>query len=138
MPDHQTLVDTDVWSALFMNQRNPPPHVDEWRQLLLGHSIFISPQTQAEVLFGATKANWGEKRMAMLRALLAKTPTVPLTERAIAAHAQIRAECSAQGHALAAKQHMGDAWVAAVAVANDLPLLAGDQIYRDVPGLRLL
>lgn len=33
---------------------------------------------------------------------------------------------------------MGDAWVAATAIAHDLPLLAGDRIYRDVPGLSLL
>jgi len=33
---------------------------------------------------------------------------------------------------------MGDAWVAATAIAYDLPLLAGDGIFRGAPGLRLL
>jgi predicted nucleic acid-binding protein len=52
--------------------------------------------------------------------------------------ASARAECRRAGHALANKQHMGDAWIAATALAYGLPLLSGDRIYAGVEGLHLL
>lgn len=42
------------------------------------------------------------------------------------------------GHALHAKDHTGDRWIAATAIRWGLPLLSGDGIYRRAPGLNLL
>lgn len=56
----------------------------------------------------------------------------------IAAHAELRARCSREGHPLHERIHMGDAWVAASALGHDFPLLAGDHIYHGCPSLRLL
>jgi hypothetical protein len=39
---------------------------------------------------------------------------------------------------LHAKEHTGDRWIAATAIRWEIPLLAGDGIYRHAPGLRLL
>jgi hypothetical protein len=52
--------------------------------------------------------------------------------------ARFYAECRRIGHSLHDKHHTGDRWVAACAIAKDVDLLAGDDIYRDAPGLRLL
>lgn len=46
--------------------------------------------------------------------------------------------CRAVGHALHAKDHTGDRWIAACAIAKDLPLLSGDAIYEDAPLLEQL
>jgi predicted nucleic acid-binding protein len=56
----------------------------------------------------------------------------------IEAQAHLRAQCLGRGHALGQKLHVGDAWVAATAIAYDLPLAAIDGIYNEAPGLRLL
>lgn len=138
MSERPVLVDTDVWGHLVWSRRNPPPHVEDWRRLLVGKTVVISAQTEAELLFGAHRANWGQAHLSQHRELLCRTPTLPVTQAVITEHARLRANCSTVGHALAQKIHMGDAWVAATAIAYGLPLLAVDAIYHDVPGLSLL
>lgn len=44
----------------------------------------------------------------------------------------------ARGHALGQKIHEADRWVAATALALELDLVAGDRIFDDVPGLRVV
>lgn len=63
---------------------------------------------------------------------------LPTTSAIVRAYADVRAECRAVGHPLHAKAHMGDAWIAATAVAYGLPLLSGDLLFEGVPRLRLL
>jgi len=46
--------------------------------------------------------------------------------------------CRRAGHGLQNPAHAADRWVAACAVAKELPLFGRDGIYRDAPGLRLL
>lgn len=136
MPDSIVLVDTDVWSCTILTQRDKDPRVASWRTLLLGMDVVVAAQTEAELRYGAILSSWGERRLRALEEALARTPTLPVAGAVIAAYARLRAECHATGHPLHAKEHMGDAWVAATAIAHDLPLLAGDQIYLAAPGLR--
>lgn len=130
------LVDTDIWSRLFTSTR-PVPEVDVWRRLLLGKVIAIAQQTVGEVRFGARRKNWGGRRLEGIEQQLARTVVVPVTEDVVNVWVDLRVACEVSGHALAAKEHMGDAWVAASAIGHALPLLANDGIYRRAPGLRL-
>jgi predicted nucleic acid-binding protein len=76
--------------------------------------------------------------MTELHCILDRTPTIRADNDVIDAHATLYAECRRTGHALYDKRHTGDRWVAACAIGKGVPLLAGDGIYRNAPGLTLL
>jgi len=132
------LVDTDVFSLLFVRQSSAEPRVPAWRELLTGRRVLISFQTRAELLAGALAAHWGEARMTDLRTILDRTPTIGADQQVIEAYALLVAECQRAGHALHDPQHVGDRWVAASAVAKGVDLLAGDGIYAGAPRVSLL
>ena len=136
-----TLVDTDVYSALFVSvsgARRRGLMVDSWKSRLAGHRIVISFQTRAEILVGARVGGWGESRVTPLLEELDSTPTIGLDETVLQSYVSLTAECRAKGHALHAKQHTGDRWIASCAIAKSLPLLSGDGIYQGAPRLELL
>lgn len=135
------LVDTDVYSALFVSAsgaRKRGLQVDGWRSNLAGHRIVISFQTRAEILVGARLARWGERRVAALLEELNSTPTIGLDEIVLESYVSLTTECRGSGHALHAKHHTGDRWIASCAIAKSVPLLSGDGIYQGAPGLALL
>ncbi len=132
------LLDTDAWSHTFFMRRTVSAQGERWRRLLLGRDVVVAAQTEAELRFGALKAGWQAERVAALEARLAKTPTLPVTADVIRSFAVVRAACVLIGHSLAAKEHTGDAWIAATSIAYELPLLSGDGVFKSVPGLRLL
>ncbi|MDN5724967.1 MAG: PIN domain-containing protein [Propionibacteriales bacterium] len=138
MADDIVLVDTDVWSCVVMTDKNRDPRVEGWRRALLGKQITIAAQTEGELRFGADVKGWGPTHVAQLEAKLATTPTILVDSEVIKAFANIRAECRKLGHALADKQHMGDAWIAATGRAHGLALLSGDAIYAGALGVLLL
>lgn len=134
------LIDTDVFSALYTSpdraaSRGLPVHA--WRAALSGKRVVISFQTRAEVLAGFRAVGWGERRIGEAQSKLDSAPTVGVDERVIQAFAALTAGCRLAGHPLHQKIHTGDRWVAASAIAHDLPLLSGDHIYVGVPLLAL-
>lgn len=136
------LLDTDVFSALYLTPRDlelKQGHpVDDWTGAVSGHRVLISFQTRAEVLYGAYYAGWGERRLGPVRERLDATPTIDEDREVVEAFARLTSGCRKSGHALAAKEHTGDRWIAACAIAKELPLLAKDGIYVDAPGVVLL
>lgn len=141
MADHLVVVDTDIYSALFTAPRGAAKRglpVADWREALEGKRVLISFQTRAEVLTGVRASNWAEKRIAEAVAQLDASPTIPADAEVIDAFATLGAECKRSGHALWAKAHTGDRWIAASAIAKGVPLLARDGIFADAPGLQLL
>ncbi len=131
------VLDTDVWSALFIHPK-PDVRVSTWREQLIGATVVIATQTWAEVLFGMDAAGWGDARRNKVNQQLDAATIVPVNTRVVEAFARLRGDCVRAGHGLHQKLHMGDAWVAATAIAINAPLLSGDGIYRKAPGLELL
>jgi len=132
------IVDTDVWSRAVLAMHQGDPRVASWRRLLLGRSVFIAAQTEAELRFWPLWRGWSAARSQLLFDALGKTPTLPVTPSVIQRYAELRASCRLLGHPMHEKIHAGDAWVAATALAYGVPLIAGDRIYRDIPGLTVL
>lgn len=135
------LIDTDVYSALFIDpskagKRGMP--VDLWRRLLAGYQVLISFQTQVELESGFRIANWGPARVEAAMSRIEKMPTIQADAEVLRAYVDLTVQCRQKGHALQAKNHNADRWVAASAVAKQVPLLSGDGIYDDAPGLVLL
>jgi hypothetical protein len=52
-------------------------------------------------------------------------------------YVDLRIRCERIGHALAQREHDADRWIAATASWLDVPLVAHDGIFRNVPGLML-
>ena len=129
------VVDTDVFSLMYLRRANNDSRVAGWRQHLTGRRVLISFQTRAEVLAGARSAQWGNRRMAEAIEILDRTPTIRPDNEVVDAYAELAAECRRLGHGLQGREHTGDRWVAACAIAKRLDLLAGDAIYQGAPNL---
>lgn len=131
------IVDTDIFSVVYIKRRANDP-VEQWQQRLRGKKVLISFQTRAEVLLGLRASNWGERRIAEATSRLDRVTLVPADAEVIDAFATLGAACKRSGHPLWGKQHTGDCWVAACAIAKGIPLLARDRIYLGAPRLELL
>lgn len=132
------LLDTDVFSLLFIARKAQDSRIAGWRQRLGGGRVLIAFQTRAEILEGALERGWGGRRVTSTRHTLDQTPTVRPDDEVIDAYATLTAICRQNGHALRDGRHAGDRWIAACAIAKGLPLLSGDGIYRGAPNLDLL
>lgn len=132
------LLDTDVFSLLFLAKNSKEPRSAGWRERLGGRRVLIAFQTRAEILEGALERSWGERRMANTRDALDQTPTIPPDDEVIDAYATLTATCRQNGHPLQDGRHVADRWIAACAIAKRLPLLSGDGIYLNAPNLDLL
>lgn len=137
MPDlDAVLLDSDAFSVLFVPRRNPDPRRDTWRELMRHRRPVISFVSRGQLLGGA--GGWGEQRQQRLRDQLDDTPTFAAEYDVIDAYAQVSAQARAAGHGIHQAVHAEDRWIAACAIAKDLPLPSGDHIFRDVPQLDLL
>jgi len=132
-----TVVDTDVFSRVYIRPRATDSGAQQWCDALAGSRTIISFQTRAELLAGARQANWGAARMSDLVSRLRRTPTIHSDDEVIAAYAVLSAQCRAAGHPLHEKIHTGDRWIAACAIAKQFELLSGDAIFEGVPNLNV-
>lgn len=128
------VIDTDVFSAQLIKGS---ALARRYAPLIAGREAFISFQTATEVRFGALVRQWGEKRLLELEAKLSNVEIVHSGPELVTAHARLRADCRAAGHALHQQDHNADRWIAATAIRLDIPLVSNDGIFHDVPGLKL-
>lgn len=108
-------VSTVVADTMVMSWRldeRPPPISAVYDELIDGAAVLVSFETAMGLRFGAINAGWGELRRRSLERELRAYPVVELDRRTIEVCAQLRADCRKAGHALAAKDHMGDLWIA--------------------------
>jgi predicted nucleic acid-binding protein len=91
-----------------------------------------------EVRYGATRAGWGDLRLRRLGRSLADLEVIQTKERLMERCVELRAWANRFGHAISQKIDEADRWVAATALALDLELVAGDGIFQNVVGLKVL
>lgn len=65
-----SLVDTDVFSLVYVSKSSNDSRVAAWKQHLTGRRVLISFQTRAEALSGARSRDWGATRMSHLMDIL--------------------------------------------------------------------
>lgn len=136
MTARRVLVDTNVWGAE-LDPRSAPLH-HRYVRHLVGTAPAIAAQTVVEIRYGALKNNWGQRRFDRLERLLHQAVVIPVDDDLMWTHARLRAACRRVGHALQDKAHNGDLWIAASAVAHDLPLVTDDRLFEGVPGLPVI
>jgi predicted nucleic acid-binding protein len=133
----RVVVDTSVISLELAEQETERLRL--YAPFLTGRRLLVSFQTACELQYGALRGRWGERRLRRLAWLLeVKTKVMQSDGETIVAAARLRSECDRLGHALAAKDHEGDRWVAATAIRPGVPLVAHDGIFLNAPGLQLL
>jgi len=129
------VVDTDIFSCVYVLPRGADPRVRGWMDSLSDRRVIISFQTYAEVLAGARQRGWGTSRMDRLQLILANTPTIHSDDDVVDAYANLSRACRDMGHALHEKHHTADRWIAACAIAKGVELFSGDTIFQGVPNL---
>lgn len=130
---HAIVIDTMIASA-WLSQRESP-RKERWRRPLEGGVWVLPFSVVAEMRFGAEIAGWGARRRRVLERLIDQTTTAPPLQDVTHAYVAVRTWAVRVGHGLGAKDHEADRWVAAVAVAADLPLATEDSIFDGVIGL---
>lgn len=129
----EVVVDTMIASA-WLGVRGTARRA-RWEPLLV-KSIWVLPFTVvAEMRFGAEVAGWGARRRGVLDRLVASSKVMPPLVEVTDAYVDLRTWCVRNGHGLGAKDHEADRWVAAVALAAELPLASEDAIFDSVPRL---
>ncbi len=98
----------------------------------LAVSVITVGELRAGVLAAADLAT-RDRRLATLTAVLAMSP-VPVDEDVAAAWARLRVVLRDTGRRMA----VNDSWIAATALALDVPLVTQDDDHLDVPGLRVI
>jgi predicted nucleic acid-binding protein len=106
------------------------------RSDLLPDRLAVSVITVGELRAGvlaATDLATRDRRLATLTAVLALAP-VPVDEDVAAAWASLRVALRDLGR----RMGVNDSWIAATAIALDVPLVTQDDGYAEVPSLRVI
>jgi predicted nucleic acid-binding protein len=99
----------------------------------------LSFVTVGELLRGALAAGWGDARRIQLQARIDAMTVLPYDEQVIAVYARATSEAAALGHPLGQAVHSNDAWIAATAIAHEVPLVSCNRRhFAGLPGLTLL
>ena len=122
------LADTSVFIA---NESGRPLRVDTLPDRLTVSVITVG-ELRAGVL-AAADLGTRDRRLATLTAVLALDP-VPVDDDVAAAWARLRVALRDAGRRMA----VNDSWIAATAIALDVPLVTQDLDLGEIPGLRLI
>ena len=122
------LADTSIFIA---HESGKPLRADVLPDRL-AVSVITVGELRAGVLAAANLAT-RDRRLAALTAVLALSP-VPVDDDVAAAWARLRVALRDVGRRMA----VNDSWIAATAIALDVPLVTQDKDHVDVPGLRVI
>ena len=125
------VVDTNVVSYIFKKDTRG----ELYQPVLDGKLLMIAAQTLAELELMPLVNNWGEKRHAALRSELKKYTIVDTDETVCLFWAEVQANATKKGFPIS----VGDAWIAATALAYDVPLVTHDSDdFKNVPNLTVI
>ena len=98
--------------------------------------VAVSIVTVGELRLGVLAAQDGPTRVGRLETLsaVATLEPLPVDEAVARAWAALRLALRDSGK----RMPINDSWIAATAIANDLPVASQDNDYDDIPGLRVI
>jgi tRNA(fMet)-specific endonuclease VapC len=129
--DDIVVIDTNVISFFIKGDTRAPlyqPHLDERLQI-------IAAQTRAELELWALTHNWVHRRRVALHTYLKDFVLAEADEAICLGWAGVQASARKQGHPIS----VSDAWIAATALAYDVPLVTHNpDDFKNVPGLSII
>jgi tRNA(fMet)-specific endonuclease VapC len=124
------LVDTDVFSYLFIKTREEPAFSKFYRE-----NACLSFITVAEVYYGARKAKWGDARVKDLSQELKRYGVLYPTFKICREYGDVKAQCILKGCPIADT----DYWIAACALHYKVPLVTNNwKHFKNIEGLEIL
>jgi tRNA(fMet)-specific endonuclease VapC len=134
VPSH-VIVDTDVFSFIWQRQ----PIGQQYEAALKGNIPVLSFTTVAELHYGASCNNWGERKIKQLEAGIKAYVVAPYSPQLAKIWGTLKAQARKSGHPLGAGDHSNDLWIASTAVFYDAPLATHNRRhFEGLPGLRLV
>ena len=128
---NQIVVDTDVASYIF----NWHSLAERYANTLRGSELILSFMSVAELRMGAMSAGWGSNRRLLLEQFVHGFELFYADDDLCTVWARIRAEARVTGRAISPQ----DAWIAATALALDVPLATNNRRdFESVRNLRLV
>jgi tRNA(fMet)-specific endonuclease VapC len=125
------VVDTDVVSYTFKGDSRR----DAYRKHLNGRFLLISPQTIAELERWALTANWGVGRRSGMEQHLRRYLVQPFSRALCVKWAEAIHGAGLNSFTV----HGADAWIAAVALLHDIPLVTNNgKHFRGIEGLIII
>ena len=132
VPVQQVVVDTDVLSFLF-NQ--DPVRAARYQRHLHHRAVLVPFIALAEMRFGASRRNRGAARQARLAAFLSGFAHAFPDAGTCAVWATVRAAAQRTGRVVERQ----DAWIAAIAISLNLPLVTHNAShYAHIPLLQTI
>ncbi len=125
------VVDTDVVSFFFKGTRE----TQLYRRHLAGRELVVSFQTVAELDRWALRHNWGAVRTVRLDAYLGRFIIYPFDRALCHIWAEVSDSEQRKGRIIST----ADAWIAATAIVNNIPLISHNRKdFERVGGLTLI
>ena len=127
------LVDTNLASALY---RRDLDMLERYADMMRRGPLAIALQTSAELRYGAERARWGITKRHRLETLIERMLVMVPDQTTAHRWAQVMAHSERLGRLLSP----GDAWIAATAIQNGVPLVTHDRDFDGLnfPGLEVI
>lgn len=129
------LLDTNIASLLHPQKQNSLLY-SQYSSMLLGKSLAISFQTEAELWSWGFENNWGLTRIRNLEQFISQFIIIPTSKELAKVWALVRTKSKQQGRFL----ETADAWIIATGVYYEIPVVTHDKdfIGLNIPGLTII
>ena len=121
------LLDTNILIALFANEATVTDHLRE------AEEVFVPSVALGELYYGAHKLSRVEGNIARINDLASDSAVLVCDTETARQYGEIKNRLRQKGHPIPEN----DIWIAAIAIQNDLTLVARDAHFKAVDGLEV-
>jgi len=119
------LLDTNILIALFANESTVTDHLRE------AEEVFVPSIALGELYYGARKSSRVKKNTVRINDLATNSAVLVCDTETAQQYGEIKNRLRQRGHPIPEN----DIWIAAIAIQNDLTLVARDAHFKEVDGL---